>query len=237
MARWWLRIIAGFHLNKVKTIEAEAKAKKAESDRAVISTQLETAKAKTIELEKQIPPLRSAIPPRVISPIQRDTFIEVLIDPGNVSPKIPIKVVVGETDQETEDFARALRRLLNEAGYGIDNEEIVRGPRFKIGDSQGTNDRRIPSVIAIFSSDTANVPPPSVPNFGSVMMMNPTTLSIARGDKSHPRVYRYTESPNDILYGISSVLTFVGIKTDPMSSYYRILKPGEVGFFIPKQIN
>jgi hypothetical protein len=201
-------IFAGFHLNKLRSKEAEAKA------------QL----------------LRSAIPPRVISAMQRDTVLEVLLDSKNVSPKIPIKVLVLDLDHETKAFAESLRRLLDEAGYGKPGEGVLKFSHLRIHPADDSYERKLPDIIAIFSTDTGEVPPPTLPGFGSVMMMNPTALSISRGDKSHPRVFRYTDNPNDILWGVSVVLKFVGINCQHISGH-KILQPGEIGFFVPKQVN
>jgi len=224
-ALFWLSVV----LPSLGAVAAVARFYVDRAEKAALSTRSQA------ELQSTKAAFRSAIQPRTITPIQRDTFLEVLIDPKNVSPKPCINVLVGDTDQETEHFASEFRKLLIEAGYASDKQEILRRPGLRIRDSQGTSDRRIPPIIAAFSSETAEVPPPSMPQFGSVMMMNPTTFSIARGDKSHPRVYRYTEDPNDVLHGVSSVLRFIGIKVDPMSGY-RILEPGEIGFLIPKQV-
>jgi hypothetical protein len=47
-------IVAGFHLNKLKTIEAEAKSKKADGDREAITLELAEAKAKTARCTTRI---------------------------------------------------------------------------------------------------------------------------------------------------------------------------------------
>ncbi|MGA2869954.1 MAG: hypothetical protein ABSF34_12450, partial [Verrucomicrobiota bacterium] len=188
-------------------------------------------------LRKQNNDLENAIPPRTISPSQRETFLEALLGTNNVSPKISIKVVVGDTDPETEDFARAFMGLLAEAGYIPTNQEIIRVSGFEISQPDLKNEHRIPPVIALFTSLTGgrDIPPPTMAGFGSIAMMIPSVYSIAHGDTSHPRMSRYTENPNDILYGINSVLNFIGIPSGTMSNY-GLLKPGEVGFFIPKQV-
>jgi len=60
---------------------------------------------------------QSATQARRITPQQRENFIKILSDAHNVS-KIPIKVIVGRTDGETENFALQFREMLDEAGYG-----------------------------------------------------------------------------------------------------------------------
>jgi hypothetical protein len=205
-------------------------------------------------LENTMYELKTAIPPRVISPQQRDSFIEALI---NLHPKIPIKVIVGDTNKETDDFARELRKLLNEAGYGTNNEEIIRLQGLKFVQATGGG-QRTPWVFALFSSNTRVIPMPNfkgfvikdpsnniveraetpsfAQGFGSVSIMNPTADSIAHGDKTHPTISRPTNDPNDILYGISEVLNFNGIITEQVSGS-KILKSGEIGFFIPSTVD
>ena len=104
--------------------------------------------------------------------------------------------------------------------------------------------KTVPDVIAIFSSPTAEIPQATMAGgFGSILMMRPTKNVIAGGggqidDKG--AMYRYTENPNDILYGITSVLRQYEITIWPMSGYYfvgrEIMKPGEIGFFVPAKI-
>jgi hypothetical protein len=64
----------------------------------------------SIELEK----LRH---PRIITPEQRERFIEILSEAHNFS-KTRIVVITGNTDRETERFAFQVRKVLDEAGYG-----------------------------------------------------------------------------------------------------------------------
>jgi hypothetical protein len=100
-------LVAGFHLNKVKTIEVEAKAKKAESDRAAIALQLETAKAKTAELETQIAP-------RQLSDEQRTKFVKFL----DGAPKGPVAIIY-VSPGESMDFAEQIRSLMESAGFSV----------------------------------------------------------------------------------------------------------------------
>ena len=71
--------------------------------------------------------------------------------------------------------------------------------------------------------------------FGSIMIMNASPSQIAKGDKSHPRVYRYTKNPNDIIYGITAVLQHIGISTHAIFGD-GVLQPGEVAFYVPSQM-
>ena len=101
-------LVAGFHLNKVKTIETEAKAKAAEADRATIAGQLKTARAKTAELEHRLAP-------RQLTAEQRSTFIAALAD----APKGPVIVAYVSPQPESTAFVEQLRSLIVDAGFTI----------------------------------------------------------------------------------------------------------------------
>jgi hypothetical protein len=101
-------LVAGFHLNKVKTVEAEAKARKAETDRTEIAAKLETANAKTAELEKKLAP-------RQLTPQQRKQFISALAD----APKGPLTIAYSNPQPETIDFVAQIRSLVIEAGFEV----------------------------------------------------------------------------------------------------------------------
>lgn len=83
-------------------------------------------------LEKRVEVLReandkleAAAKDRTISNVQSNLFMLLVKD----LPKIPIKVVVGVEDNETDRYARQIRQLLDAAGYGGGNqEEIIRQP-------------------------------------------------------------------------------------------------------------
>ena len=187
------------------------------------------------KLESQISPVRLAVEPRRISPTQRATVLEILLRKENTSPKPSLKVLIDGTEEETVLFANSLKKLLVEAGYGKAKEKTING---KLGDlipQDGNLTRRRPHILAVFSSPDKRIPEPSMPQFGSIMMMSPSTHSISRGDTSHPAVYRYTNNVNDILHGVVAVLRHAGFRVDPISGN-GILRTGQVGFMVPRQI-
>jgi hypothetical protein len=65
-------------------------------------------------LEKQVLRLKN---PSKITVEQRRMFLAILSEAHNVS-KVPIDVIVGGNERETEQFAFQLRKVLSEAGYG-----------------------------------------------------------------------------------------------------------------------
>lgn len=198
-----------------------------------MSDKLEKQKALAEDVVAHLVSLQSAVPARNITANQRDLFLEALASKDNISPKIPIKVLVTSKDPETQKFAQTIRSLLDEADYKTEEGKgigTVSAPPSSFVDDQ----KRIPDLIAVYSnssgySDMART------GFGSVMIMNATPEVIAKGDKSHPRVYRYTENPNDILLGITAILKHIGVSTH---SIYGdgVLQPGEVAFYIPSQM-
>ena len=101
-------LVAGFHLNKVKTLEAEAKARAAETDRTEIAGELETARARTAELERKLAP-------RQLTAEQRSEFIAALAN----APKGPITVAYVSPQPESTGFVEQIRSLLIDAGFTI----------------------------------------------------------------------------------------------------------------------
>lgn len=210
--------------------ETERAATESNSAFGVVSNQLQQAQGTVSGLESKVIELNAAIPPRMISESQRENFLRVLLNSNNVA-KIPIKIIVSETDPETTNFANGFRKMLNEAGYGT-NEEIVIIPELKI---RTIGENRTDPIVGIYSSTTPNLPTFSLSSFPSVMMFYPTKITIANIEDHPPIAYHYTEDPNDILRGICFVLNYVGFTTGRISSY-GILQPGEIAFFIPKQV-
>jgi hypothetical protein len=191
-------------------------------------------KDEAVKLQAQISPLQNAVPPRIITPTQRATFIQIVLDPANSCPKPSLKILIGDSDLETENFAKSFKRLLADSGYMDEADEIAIKSSMQIRPVGNAENRRRPPLIAIFSSADHSIPPPNKQVPLTIQMMYPTTFSISRGDTSHPRIYRYSDNPNEILHGICSVLHFIGLTPNSMSGF-GLLEPGDIGFFIPKQ--
>ena len=227
-------IIAGFHHNKVSNMEAGENAKEAQQDQKKTEEELESSRLEVKKLEAQVIPLKTAIPARRITADQRDLFLETLASEDNKSPKISIRIIVTSDDPETKNFAKQFRALLNEAGHSVKKGEgvitIPPPPNRFLDDKHN----RMPNLVALYNNG-CGYSELSRTGFGSVMIMNASPAQIAKGDKSHPRVYRYTENPNDILLGIQQTLSFIGINTHSIYAD-AILEPGEVAFYVPSQI-
>jgi hypothetical protein len=101
-------LIAGFHLNKIKTVEAELKAKSAESQRAELASKLEISQVKTAELEKRLAP-------RQFTAEQRARFISALAK----APKGPVTIVYSDRQQETVKFVDQMKSLIIDAGFEV----------------------------------------------------------------------------------------------------------------------
>ena len=150
-----------------KVSEASGRAATNELQVAVLSNEtvhlsinLEEAKSNNLELSKQVLELEADIAPRRITKLQRETFIRILNDSDNVC-KTHIKVFVGATDQETENFANDFREMLNEAGYGTSNDVVEMYPDFRVMPPKGTSPKPVP-IFAVFSSPNDGVPIPTV---------------------------------------------------------------------------
>ena|ERR1035437_7288458 len=205
--------------------------------------------------ESKVQELRTALLPRRITSLQRETFIKVLNDPNNVC-KSHIRVFVGKTDQETEHFANDFRKMLNGAGYGTSNEGVEMIPDFSVQPS-GAYDQKLNPIIALFSSPNNEIPAVPTNHFQwTVSVFYPTEHAgttnaffvysdedqqlVSRdldhvGRLSGTLQYHPVRDPNDILRGVSSVLQFIGIEPG-MVSGHSVLKPGEIAFFIPQRI-
>lgn len=197
-----------------------------------MSDKLETQESLAQDLVDQLISLSSAVPSRDITSHQRDLFLEALACEENTSPKIPITVLITSDDSETKQFAQKLRSLLDEAGYKTAKGKgtaKVSAPPPSFLDDKG----KIPDVIAV-TSNAAGYSDLTSTGFASIMIMDGSPDTIAKGNKSHPRVYRYTENPNDILYGIKTVLKHIGLSTHAIFGD-GILEPGQVAFYVPSQ--
>ena len=138
-------LVAGFHLNKVKTIEAEAKAMKAEVDRSQMASQLESAKAKTFELEQKLAP-------RQITDAQRAKFIELTKE----LPKGDIPIFRGDAGVETSNYINQVRAMLDAAGYTVTGRGVVPIIGLSVGSLEGATE-------FLLYSDETDLPDYAVP--------------------------------------------------------------------------
>lgn len=92
-------------------------AAKMEKLQQYFSNQWQQSTLQLSDAQKELAEVKAATMPRRITPEQREKFIKILLEHNNVS-KIPIKVIVGKTDSETENFATQFREMLDAAGYG-----------------------------------------------------------------------------------------------------------------------
>jgi hypothetical protein len=184
--------------------------------------------------------LEAEIQPRRIKPFEREHFIEVLNN-TNVA-KFHIKVLIGAFDQETMNFAVDFRQMLNDAGYGSNNEHVIQinPAAFTIRPFQ--NDESVPQVMALcWSTNRDTSPLENSP--GTVVVIYPTANSPSGWHMEVPRTQTNTNilhgylrggGPNDVLRGVCNVLDEIGINTGYCSGN-DVLEPGEIGFFIPQR--
>lgn len=187
-----------------------------------------------LHLQSQITPVRRAFEPRTVTPVQRDQILSMLLHKDNTSPKPRVRLIVPNADSETHDFAEAIGKLLMEAGYRKHSDTHIRAEA-QLALNEKT-ERRSPHLFALFSSDDKTIPPATIGgSFGSIKVFHATPFSIKDGDTSHPQAYRHTNNVNDIMYGLAEVLRFAGFRVGTLSGH-GILRRGQIGFYIPRQI-
>jgi hypothetical protein len=219
------------------------------------SNQLAQEKAKEDALNKALIEAQSATQPRRITPEQRNKFIAFLSD--SHASKISVKVIVGNNDSETENFAEQFREMLDAAGYGknapqslappiqnmlwvtnkisaaippigeYSSQGIIYLPGLSLGPPIGNGMQKNVEVVAVISN-TNSISPKLWPTF---MVMKVTT-NIPNGGKIF--VYHPTDDPNAVIVGICNALIENGISIGFMPGK-GILSGDEVAFFIPQK--
>ena len=225
------------------------------------SDQLAQEMAKEDALNNALIKARSAFLPRTISPEQREKFIKMLLGKYDIS-KIPIEVIVGTADRETDNFALQFREMLDQAGYGVNTSELQVIPEI----TTNTN--------AIFMRDSLpdiKVPPAQMdgisqeiaryPSFSAApekseqqgedviavfAMTNDVSPNLASSEPPSLMVFHFptntayayhpTKNPNSILLGVAKALSEIGISVGHMAGRVpgrELVGPGGVAFLIP----
>ena len=104
-----ISIISGIEMANLDDEASLAKEQSANANERASMVQ-----SNNLVLEKEVLKLRN---PSVITDDERETFVKILSDIHNQA-KIPIEVIVGSNDRNTERFAFQIRKILDEAGYG-----------------------------------------------------------------------------------------------------------------------
>lgn len=94
--------------------EANERAKKFDADRVMVEREAEEIRQTNFVLQAKLLEMQGAIHPREITTENRDTFV------GFSKPfsKKPIWIMTSNAAGETFDFASAIRKLFDDAGYG-----------------------------------------------------------------------------------------------------------------------
>lgn len=194
--------------------------------------------ATALELENaniKLAKIRSAIPPRQIDEKKRELFISTLLQTNSAgSPKIDIKVFVPDVDDpEAKNFAKIIRNMLNDAGYGTNGEDVIKIQ--PLNPVMGINER-MPQVFALFATDNNGKEMPAGMWGGSIAPGFPTKMSVQveLTNSQIPTLSYYSSYPSDILGGVRNLLNYIGVPTGELKGA-TILKPYEVGFYIPTQ--
>jgi len=206
---------------------------------------------------------KNAVVARTINPGQREQFIRILAEPHNVSKKA-IKVIIGKTDLETENFAFQFREMLDQAGYGskpsnlpVEHLESFTGdvvyvtnqlPHFDIPAFKGFGNAedilRFPSITLDPSKNHNDVialfSVSSLEKYYTTESEPPTFMEMKPNLKVIPNgtshyAYHPTTNLNLILLGVCHALNSSGISVGLMQAP-NFLKPGEIAFFIPQRM-
>lgn len=203
-----------------------------------VSLQLEETKLQLVGANIKLAAIKSAIPPRTIPEKQREIFIATLLDTNIMSPKIDIKVLVQDVDDpEANSFAISVRAMLNDAGYGTNGEGVIRIKPFSVSLNGGN--QRMPKIFAVFATDNdGKIIPLNMPSMGGCIMPFLPTKNAVEAEIGNPRIpiaNFYSTYPNDILGGVRNILNYIGLSTAELAAN-NLLKPNEVGFYIPPQV-
>jgi hypothetical protein len=183
--------------------------------REAAKSDLEAAKLEQSNLELQI-----KLQPRTITTQQVRDFMDLT---KSITNKIYIKVIVGDSDGETERFAGKIRSMLDEAGFGRTGEGVIHAsPRAILENNSHTNAMPVTTFSAFdvaFEVYGKNDMPVFIPiNF-------PTN-----GMK--PIIYDDSQSLM-VVFGYVG-WAFSQIDMHPAYLYDNdVLKPGEIGIFVP----
>ena len=208
----------------------------------VLQTEIGKTKLELAYTQEKLENIKNAIPPRQIPEKQRELFIATLLGlvETNSGPKIDIKVFAQEGDDfEANSFADSIRKMLNDAGYGTNREKVIKIPPFTVSLRANLKNARMPPIFAIFATDNnGNLIPLSMPSMGgNIMTFFPTkkTVESELGNPKVPTASYFSNNPNDILGGVCNILSYIGFRSAPLA-LPGLLKPGEVAFYIPPQV-
>ena len=112
-------IIAGFHLNKIRELDARAKATQAEIERATIATKLEVSVLELDKAKAEVVTVKSHLDritkPREISEIQEREFIKAL----HGCPTGEIIITYLSTEDDARMYANEFASLFQKCGFKV----------------------------------------------------------------------------------------------------------------------
>jgi hypothetical protein len=205
-----------------------------------LEIQLGETKIELANAETHLIQIKNAIPPRQIPEKQKELFIATLLDTNILSPKIDIKVFVQDVDDpEAKKFADSFRKMLNDAGYGTNREEVIKIKPINTVPNASEKSARMPQLFVIYATDyDGKKIPLSMPSFGGCITIFLPTKNSVQSEIGNPRIpiaNYYSTNPNDILGGICNILSYIGFPPTELISP-GLLKPSEVAFYIPPQV-
>jgi hypothetical protein len=109
-------IFAGFHLNKVRTMDAQAKTAQAEADRQSIAAELATTAVELQAAKSQTAELRKRLAPRHLTDAQKEAMIRIL----QPSPRGQVEIIVPlSSGDDALAFADEIFQLLRKLEFNV----------------------------------------------------------------------------------------------------------------------
>jgi hypothetical protein len=177
---------------------------------------IEDLRTSNLKLEARVIELKAQQQPRRITTEQRARFIELA---KGIHDKIPVKVITGMSDNETENFARELAEMIGSAGFGT-NQDVVRLPTLIIKQATEKYYDKPYQALAIFCNTNGGFPGVEL------LPMNETNA---------PMRFIFTHSTDGTWLMLKSTLEEIGIRMGDMNGN-GIIQPGEVGIFVPQKL-
>jgi len=190
-----------------------------ESNNVALSWQVEELRSNNIVLEARLLP-------RTITPQQETNFISLC---ANI-PKMPIKILIGLEDNETESFAQDVRRALDAAGFECPDGGFIRDQTLIMTRPLGVSN--FDSELCIATGDKNVVPK------GREPVVVPGMIFLSKNAAGERVVWTEGLDQIGVVYCVGDSFAKVGIPTTWLSqSAEKYLKTNEAAIYIPEKFH
>jgi hypothetical protein len=205
--------------------QANERAAIIESNSIALSLTVEGLRSNNLVVEKQVEELHKEnllLETRTITQNQMEAFTNILRN----TLKCPVRVFVqsGNEDFETENYARQIRELLDDAGYGRGNNEGIEKVRLGVVADIGAPSEYCHLLFLFYGKPHETIDWPSLKiQFQGGKYIMATTISATS-----------TNDLSSVPGMINLAFKQIGINPGVQSGEYKnCLKPGEWAIFIP----